>query len=189
MQRAYLPWTYWAISGLLIVGTWPILEIPCKIFQDLTIVRWARSPDLEESGSSASWILLKAMTKMVVKGWMTWAILGKNPHTHKYKMGTPTAPSKKLQPPPPPLKRGILWAWGFSIRKKQKIPGAQKIGAAISGPRIAGGKTTDMRLFLNFFPKACPPWDLLSLPPEASWPQRPWWPGRCSAAAGSLAEA
>ena len=29
------------------------------------------------------------------------------------------------------------------------MPGAQKIGAAISGPRIAGGIITDMRLFLK----------------------------------------
>ena len=61
----------------------------------------------------------------------------KNPHAHKNKIGTSTPPSKKTQNPP--LKGGILWAWGFSGRKNQKIPGAHKIGAAISGPRIAGG--------------------------------------------------
>ena len=29
------------------------------------------------------------------------------------------------------------------------MPGAHKIGAAISSPRIVGGKITDMRLFQN----------------------------------------
>ena len=29
------------------------------------------------------------------------------------------------------------------------MPGAHKIGAAISGPRFAGGKIADMRLFLT----------------------------------------
>ena len=64
----------------------------------------------------------------------------KNPRAHKNKIGTSTPPpSKKLRTPPPPLKGGILWAWGLSSRKTQKIPGGHKIGAAISGPRIAGG--------------------------------------------------
>ena len=31
-------------------------------------------------------------------------------------------------------------AWGFSRRKNQQIPGAHEIGAAISGPGIAGRK-------------------------------------------------
>ena len=34
-------------------------------------------------------------------------------------------------------------------QQEPKIPGAHKIGAAISGPRIAGGKITDVRLFLR----------------------------------------
>ena len=37
---------------------------------------------------------------------------------------------------------------GFSSTKNQKMPGAHKIGAAISDPRIAGGKILDMRIFL-----------------------------------------
>ena len=53
--------------------------------------------------------------------------------------------------PPPPLKGGILWAWGLSSRKNQKILGAHKIGAAMSGPRIAGGKITDTRLAQRIF--------------------------------------
>ena len=71
----------------------------------------------------------------------------KNPHAHKNKIGTSTPPSKKAQKPP--LKGGILWAWGFSSRKNQKMPGAHKIGAAISGPRITGGNFVDITLFLN----------------------------------------
>ena len=47
-------------------------------------------------------------------------------------------PPKNTEIPPPPLKRGILWAWRFSCRKNAIFPGAHQIGAAISGPRIAG---------------------------------------------------
>ena len=52
--------------------------------------------------------------------------------------------------PRPPLKQGILWAWGFASRKNQKLPGAHKIGAAISGPRIVGGNYMDITLLLNY---------------------------------------
>ena len=38
---------------------------------------------------------------------------------------------------------------GFSSRKNPKMPGAHKIGAAISGPRIAGGNFMDITLFLR----------------------------------------
>ena len=41
-----------------------------------------------------------------------------------------------------------MGSWFFLLG--QKIIGANKIGAAISGPRIAGGKITDMRLFSGF---------------------------------------
>ena len=34
-------------------------------------------------------------------------------------------------------------------QKEQKMPGAHKIGAAISGPRIAGGNFKDITLFLK----------------------------------------
>ena len=68
-------------------------------------------------------------------------------HCHKNKIGTSTPPLQKR--PRTPLKGGILWAWGFSSKRNQKIPGAHKIGVAISGPRIAGGKITDMRIFLG----------------------------------------
>ena len=65
----------------------------------------------------------------------------KNPHAHKNKIGKSTPPPFQKNPrPPPPLKGGVLWAWGFSNRKKQKMPVAHKIGAAISVPRIAGDK-------------------------------------------------
>ena len=54
-------------------------------------------------------------------------------------------------PPPqnPPLKRGILWTWGFFLQKERIFPGVHKIGAAISGPRIADTNFTDTRIFLN----------------------------------------
>ena len=72
---------------------------------------------------------------------------GKNPHAHKNKIGTSAPPFQKNHDPPPALKGGILWAWGFSSRKSPKMPGAHKIGAAISGPRIAGGNFMDITLF------------------------------------------
>ena len=77
----------------------------------------------------------------------------KNPRAHKHKIGTcPSPPQKKKQkfPPPPPKKRGILWAWRFSpAERTQKIPGAQKIGAAIYGPRISGGQFYGHGAFLT----------------------------------------
>ena len=72
------------------------------------------------------------------------------------RIGTISTPITKLALPPPaskepltppPLNGGILCAWGFSSRKK--MPGAHKIGAAISGPRIAGGNFMDITLFLT----------------------------------------
>ena len=59
----------------------------------------------------------------------------------------PLSPKPKI---PPPLKRGLLWTWRFSCRKKTEILGAHKIGAAISGPRIADKNFTDTRNFLMF---------------------------------------
>ena len=38
---------------------------------------------------------------------------------------------------------------GFSCRKNAFFPGVHKIGAAISGPRIADTNFTDTRIFLN----------------------------------------
>ena len=60
-------------------------------------------------------------------------------------------------PPKPPLKRGILWTWVF-LQKERIFPGAHKIGAAISGPRIADTNFTDTRIFLI----GVPPWSLFS---------------------------
>ena len=72
-------------------------------------------------------------------------IYRKNPHAHKNKIGTSTPPLPK-NPRPPPPKGGNLWVWGFSSRKSTKMPGAHKIGAAIFGPRITGGKIMDAGL-------------------------------------------
>ena len=68
----------------------------------------------------------------------------KNPCAHKNKIGTP--PPKKPKIPPP--KRGILWT-GFFLQKERIFPGVHKIGAAISGPRIADTNSTDTRIFLS----------------------------------------
>ena len=75
--------------------------------------------------------------------------IGKNLHAHKNKIGTSTPPLVRNPNTPLPLKGGTLWAWGLSSRKNQKMPGAHKIGAAVSGPRIAGGNFMDITLFPN----------------------------------------
>ena len=59
----------------------------------------------------------------------------------------------RAHPPPqtqnnPSKKRGIYGHGGFSCRKNTEILGAHKIGAAISGPRIADKNFTDTRIFL-----------------------------------------
>ena len=58
----------------------------------------------------------------------------KNPRAHKNKIGT--SPPQKKTNTPPPIKRGI-YGHGFFLQKERIFPGAHKIGAAISGPRIA----------------------------------------------------
>ena len=78
--------------------------------------------------------------------WSGTITIGKIPTPIKIKLALPPPPPKKTQNPP--LKGGILWAWGFSSRKNPKMPGAHKIGAAISGPRITGGNFMDTTLFL-----------------------------------------
>ena len=62
----------------------------------------------------------------------------KNPRAHKNKIGTS----------PPPPKRGILWTL-FFLQSGRIFPGVHKIGAAISGPRIADKNFTDTRIFLK----------------------------------------
>ena len=87
-----------------------------------------------------------------------------SPHTFFFgKIPTPIKKNWHLHPPfqktpTPPLNCGILWAGEFSSRKNQKMPGAHKIGGAISGPRIAGGKDyghedfSDIHWHRPFFP-------------------------------------
>ena len=76
-------------------------------------------------------------------------------------------------PPKPPLKRGILWTWVFLAERTHFFPGVHKIGAAVSGPRIADKKFTDTRIFLIL---AIPQWTFpsvvglpYSLCPWLSW--------------------
>ena len=62
------------------------------------------------------------------------------------------APIKiKSAPPPPPKnhppKKGNLRTW-FFLQKERIFPGVHKIGAPISGPRIADTNFTDTRIFL-----------------------------------------
>ena len=72
----------------------------------------------------------------------------KNPRAHKNKIGIPPPPKTQNTPPPPPKKRGILWTWVF-LQKERIFPGVHKIGAALSGPRIADTNFTDTRIFLT----------------------------------------
>ena len=72
--------------------------------------------------------------------------LSEKPRAHKNKIGTSPPPPKPKIPPPP--KRGILWTW-FFLQNGSIFPGAHKIGAAISGPRIADTNFTDTRVFLR----------------------------------------
>ena len=65
----------------------------------------------------------------------------------KIKEALPPPPLLKAQNPPPPPRGRNFMGMGVFQQKEQKIPGAHKLGAAISGPRIAGGKITDMRFF------------------------------------------
>ena len=60
----------------------------------------------------ASRLFLDHFSEHLLESSFIW----KNPHAHKNQIGTSTR--------------------GFSSRKSQKMPGAHKIGAAISGPRI-----------------------------------------------------
>ena len=62
---------------------------------------------------------------------------------HKNKISTPPF-QKNLKYTH--LKRGILWVWRVFLEKEAKIPGTHKIGAAIHGPRSAGGKSTDISI-------------------------------------------
>ena len=68
----------------------------------------------------------------------------KNPRAHKNKIGT------SPPPPKPPQKKGnFMEKMGFCCRKNAFFPGVHKIGAPISGPRIADTNFTDTRIFLK----------------------------------------
>ena len=73
-----------------------------------------------------------------------WAKFQKNPRAHKNKIGTPPPPQN-----PPPPKKGEFYGHGFSCRKNAFFPRVHKIGAPISGPRIADTNFTDTRIFLT----------------------------------------
>ena len=72
----------------------------------------------------------------------------KNPRAQKNKIGTspPQNPKPKI---PPPKKTRNFMDMVFSCRTDAFFPGVHKIGAAISGPRIADTNFTDTRIFLR----------------------------------------
>ena len=84
---------------------------------------------------------------LVAAGCSYTRFVGKIPTPVKIKLALPPPPSKKAQNPP--QKEEFYGQGGFSSRKNQKMPGAHKIGAAISGPRITGGNFMDTTLFLT----------------------------------------
>ena len=67
------------------------------------------------------------------------------------KIRAPIKIKSALPPPkpkiPPPKTRGILRTW-FFLQKERIFPRVHKIGAPISGPRIADTNFTDTRIFL-----------------------------------------
>ena len=71
------------------------------------------------------------------------------PAPTKKKVGLPGPPPQPAKPQiPPPKMRNFVDMEGFCSRKSPKIRGLTLIGKSISGPRIAGGKSTDVWLFL-----------------------------------------
>ena len=96
----------------------------------------------------------KSGARKVIKVWYHWCqndyLLAessqKNPHAHKNKIGTLPPPNPK--PPPPPKTRNFM-DMGFFLQRERIFPGIHKIGAAISGPRIADKRFTDTRAFLK----------------------------------------
>ena len=70
----------------------------------------------------------------------------KKPHAHKNKIGTSTPLLKKTRTPPPPKRRNFM-GMGVSSRKNQKMPGAHKIGAAVSGPDLRAEILRTSRFF------------------------------------------
>ena len=65
----------------------------------------------------------------------------------KIKSALPPPPKPRI--PPPPLKREFYGHGGFPAERRHFFQ-VYKIGAAISGPRIADTNFTDTRIFLNF---------------------------------------
>ena len=63
----------------------------------------------------------------------------KIPAPIKIKLALPNPPPQKKNPKYPDLKRGILWAWGFSCRKNQKSQTPIKLAQPFppSGSKIA----------------------------------------------------
>ena len=80
--------------------------------------------------------------------WFSWfplkrlEFVQKNRRAHKNIIGTSAPPFPRT--PQTPIKRGILCALVFQQKEPPKTSGAHKIGAAISGPRVAAGKISDM---------------------------------------------
>ena len=79
--------------------------------------------------------------------------VSETPHAHSNKIRTsnPPPPSQKNHEPPLRMRNFMGMGKTFQRKEPKKSLCAHKIGAAISGPRVAGGKITDIRLFLSVF--------------------------------------
>ena len=69
----------------------------------------------------------------------------KSPRPLKIKLALPPPPSKR--PQHPPKNEEFLILWGFPAERTKKCQAPHKIGAAISGPRIARGNFMDITFF------------------------------------------
>ena len=65
------------------------------------------------------------------------------------KINRHSPPPKTQNIPPPPPSKEEFYGHGFFPAERTHFPGAHKIGAAISGPRIADKHFTDTRIFLK----------------------------------------
>ena len=82
--------------------------------------------------------------RQVSRGTDSLALLQKNPRTHKIKSAIPPSQNEEF------------YGHGFSCRKNACFPGAHKIGAATSGPRIVGRKSCGREDFSG------PSWEALT---------------------------
>ena len=73
----------------------------------------------------------------------------KIPAPIKIKLALPNPPPHKKNPKYPDLKRGILWAWGFSCRNNQKSQTPIKLAQPFPVPKLRTKNFTNMGIVLR----------------------------------------